>query len=206
MSNESIALEFEQVRETVSNWSREQDVLETELTESLAALGAYQTDLETWQQELVAGRESQAIHDQAAQSKLEARIEELTQLVAAGKKRITSLESDLLACNEELREAEEKRTEVITQLDAARSREKVLSGGSQQDKQAVKKQAQAVQKARSGSYERQNLNSRSEDSDSNVSDPVLSSVVAQFDKIRRQLAFGRDPNNEHASDVDEHAT
>src|SRR5882757_9825982 len=45
------------IRETFREWNAERDSLDAELSESLAALEAYQLHLDTWQQQLARERE-----------------------------------------------------------------------------------------------------------------------------------------------------
>ncbi len=50
------ALSCDAVRETFRAWNAERDSLDSELSESLVALEAYQLHLDTWQQQLARER------------------------------------------------------------------------------------------------------------------------------------------------------
>jgi hypothetical protein len=55
---DAILLERESIQATFREWQSEQDALDAELSESLAALSAFQSHLDSWQQQLARERES----------------------------------------------------------------------------------------------------------------------------------------------------
>ena len=71
--NLAISTSGEALRDTFRAWHAERDVIDSQLSESLAALAAYQSHLDQWQQQLARDRdELAAAHDQLERNRVEA--------------------------------------------------------------------------------------------------------------------------------------
>jgi hypothetical protein len=140
----SPALNYETVRETFQAWNAERESLDSELSESLAALEAYQLHLDGWQQQLARERdELQAARGQferdrsvSDKSHAESSTATLTELHAAREK-ITGLTTLLLNRTEELRTLDNRRAEVQTELELSRARERELKAAIDEQKRSV---------------------------------------------------------------------
>src|SRR5690349_14525397 len=121
------AFSSEAIRETFQAWNAERESLDNELTESLAALEAYQQNLDNWRQQL--GREREELqsareqfeHDQSVEEKDES--ETLSATVAElkeAREKVTTLNTLVLSRTEELRTLNNRRAEVETELELAR--------------------------------------------------------------------------------------
>jgi len=138
------ALNSEAVRETFQAWNAERDSLDAQLNESLAALSAYQSHLDNWQQQLARERDDlrtlreQFERDRAAseKSRNDASAALASELEAAREK-ITALTTLLLNRTEELRTLDNRRAEVQTELQLALAREKELKLALDQQKREV---------------------------------------------------------------------
>jgi septal ring factor EnvC (AmiA/AmiB activator) len=134
----------EAVRETFQAWNAEWNSLDTELSESLAALEAYQQHLDTWQQQLARERDElrsareQLERDRSASDKshAESSATTLTELHASREK-ITALTTLLLSRTEELRTLDNRRAEVQTELELSRARERELKAAIDEHLRAV---------------------------------------------------------------------
>ncbi len=129
----ALPINSEAVRETFQAWNTERDSLEAHLDESLAALSAYQSHLDGWQQQLAQERDELRTarehleRDRATTDKTHA---ESTAAIAtelnAAREKITALTTLLLNRTEELRTLDNRRAEVQTELELARAREREL--------------------------------------------------------------------------------
>jgi chromosome segregation ATPase len=132
------------IRETFREWNAERDSLDAELSESLAALEAYQLHLDTWQQQLARERdELQNAREQFERDRLSAETSlsessaaTITELHAAREK-ITALTTLLLNRTEELRTLDNRRAEAQTELELARARERELRAALDEQKRSV---------------------------------------------------------------------
>lgn len=142
------AFNSETIRETFQAWNAERESLDTELTESLAALEAYQQNLDNWRTQLAREREElqtaraqfeqdRATSAQAGSETLAATVTELTE----AREKITALTTLLLTRTEELRTLDNRRSEIQTELELARAREREL-------KSALDDQARTVDQER----------------------------------------------------------
>ncbi len=125
------AISSDAIRETFREWNEERNALDAELSESLAALEAYQGHLDEWHQQLVRERKElcdareQFDHDRelAAKNQSETSSATLAELHEAREK-ITALTTLLLNRTEELRTLDLSRAELQTELELARTRER----------------------------------------------------------------------------------
>jgi septal ring factor EnvC (AmiA/AmiB activator) len=142
----TLALTFngEAVRETFRAWNAEWNSLDTELSESLAALEAYQRHLDVCQQQLARERDElrsareQLERDRSTSDKshAESSATALTELHASREK-ITALTTLLLSRTEELRTLDNRRAEVQTELELSRARERELKAALDEHQRSV---------------------------------------------------------------------
>jgi septal ring factor EnvC (AmiA/AmiB activator) len=121
------------VRETFRAWNTERESLDAQLNESLAALSAYQSHLDGWQQQLARERdELRAAREQLDRDRADAHETHAESSAAvaselnAAREKITALTTLLLNRTEELRSLDNRRAEVQTELELARAREREL--------------------------------------------------------------------------------
>ena len=135
------------IRQTFQAWNAERDSLDSELSESLAALEAYQNHLDTWHQQLAREREElqnargQFERDQlsADKNQSEASAATISELHAAREK-ISALTTLLLNRTEELRTLDNRRAEAQTELELARARERDLTAALDDQKRSVEQE------------------------------------------------------------------
>jgi DNA repair exonuclease SbcCD ATPase subunit len=135
------------IRETFRAWNVERDSLDSQLTESLAAISAYQSHLDTWQKQLARERDElrtareQVERDRANADKghAEASATMVNELNAAREK-ITALTTLLLNRTEELRALDNRRAEVQTELELARTRERELNAALEEQRSATEQE------------------------------------------------------------------
>jgi chromosome segregation ATPase len=108
MTTASITLDREPLRSSFRDWQAEQELLDTELNESLTALEAYQSHLDLWQRELARQR------DELQKTKLEtaAECEQLQQSTAELTRQREELERDRLAHSRDLDELQREQSDV----------------------------------------------------------------------------------------------
>ncbi|HVT28341.1 MAG TPA: hypothetical protein VHE81_10045 [Lacipirellulaceae bacterium] len=143
----ALPISSEEVRQTFRAWNAERDSLDAQLNESIAALSAYQSHLDGWQQQLVRERdELRAAREQfersraaADQTHSESSAAMATELNAAREK-ITALTTLLLNRTEELRALDNRRAEVQTELELARARERELKAALDEHKCEVEQE------------------------------------------------------------------
>ena len=120
------------VRESFCQWHAEQQVLDAQLAESVAALEAYQSHLDAWQRELAVEREelsrlrAELDRDQALSGSHDEQAATFRRELSDARQKITSLTTALLTRTEELRELDRLRVQTDRQLSEAKSREKEL--------------------------------------------------------------------------------
>ena len=135
------------IRTTFQEWNAERESLHAELSESLAALEAYQQHLDDWQRQLATEREQLRTDRQqfeqeqtAAQiTRSEASAETTAELDAAREK-VASLTTLLLSRTEELRTLDNRRAEVQTELELSRARERELKAALDEHKNSLEQQ------------------------------------------------------------------
>jgi chromosome segregation ATPase len=218
MTTEIPLIDCDRVRGTFQQWRAEQEPLAAELSESLAALAAYQSHLDGWQQQLVRERDQLRLaREQFAAERAEAETEQ-TKLLAEttaelddAREKIASLTSALLARTDELRALDGRRAEVATELELARAREQELKATLEELKQS--REQERAQWAEELRHLRELLERRMEASNTDPpaaaaarppavrspaehagrasNSPVLGSIVEQFGKLRQQRALDR---------------
>jgi len=135
------------IRQTFQAWNAERDSLDAELSESLAALEAYQIHLDGWHQQLAREREElQNARGQFERDRLsadtnqsEASAATISELHAAREK-ISALTTLLLNRTEELRTLDNRRAEAQTELELARARERELTAALDDHKRSVEQE------------------------------------------------------------------
>jgi chromosome segregation ATPase len=204
-------IDHHRVREQFEQWQAEQLSIDAELNESLAALSAFQSHLEAWQQELAREREELRAarerlgHDQVNSEQSQTRLAELTAELTASRDKVGALTTMLLSRTEELRVLDNRRAEMMTELELSRARERELKIALDDIKQA--RESERQQSAEETRHLRELLQRRLENMDasyreevagvtrSNPKAPetpetqaVFSSVMEQFGKLRQQRA------------------
>jgi chromosome segregation ATPase len=143
----TLSVNSEAIRETFQAWNAECDSLDAQLNDSLAALSAYQSHLDGWQQQLA--RERDELRSEREQFKLERNNVEksqaessaaLTNELNAAREKITALTTLLLNRTEELRTLDNRRAEVQTELELSRARERELKAALDEHKQSVEEE------------------------------------------------------------------
>jgi len=133
MAPVAVGIDIEGIRETFRQWRAEQDPLEVQLSESMAALLAYQAHLDRWQNQLVQEREQlrlaqeQFDRDHRAAEKVRTqKIAELTAELTAECEKNASLSAALQVRTEELHALANLRAELAAELELTRAQEKEL--------------------------------------------------------------------------------
>ncbi len=187
------------VQDCLRQWSEEQESLESQWGESLAALEAYQAHLDHWQQELAQERDAlQQAHEELQQNskskdRLEERLNKVTADLDTARQQIIKLTTDLLARTEELRNLENRQATKAMELNRADANE-IEHEEKPDEPQASENEASESP----DSVEVQPSNrrpNRPNDQAPLPDNPVLDSVLAQFDKLRQQQAAGRNKQN-----------
>jgi chromosome segregation ATPase len=147
MTTETILLDRDAFRTTFDAWATEQESIDAQLSESLAALAAYQSHLDAWQQELAQERsELRLAREQldrewasAAESQTHFSGETGAELVAARQKN-AELTASLVARTEELRTLDSRHAELMTELELARARDKELKTALDEQKRLLEQE------------------------------------------------------------------
>jgi predicted nucleic acid-binding Zn-ribbon protein len=133
MASATFGIELEGIRETFRQWRAEQEPLEAQLCEAMAALLAYQSQLDRWQRQLVQEREQlreaqeQFERDQRVAEKVRRqKIAELTAELTAECEKNVSLTAQLQARTEELQSLDNLRAELSAQVELTRAQEREL--------------------------------------------------------------------------------
>jgi chromosome segregation ATPase len=200
------AMDLQIIRDSFRGWYERESSLDGQLTDSLAALEAYQSHLDAWQCELVAERESLE-HEReqlgqvcATAEDHAARLEKVSSELNEARGQVAALSKTLLDRTEELRQLDGQRAELATQLGLARARERELTA--KIDEQcAADQQPQWAEELK---HLRELLERQMEPADLEAvwqagppdppgeedapESPVLGSIVAQFGKLRQQRA------------------
>ena len=132
------------IRETFREWNDQRSSIDSELSESLVALEAYQQNLDKWHQQLARERKElqesreQFAHDRelCEKNQSEASAATLAELHAAREK-VTALTTLLLTRTEELRTLDQSRSEAQTELELARSRERDIKAALDDHKRSL---------------------------------------------------------------------
>jgi predicted nucleic acid-binding Zn-ribbon protein len=139
---ETIQLDRDALHATFDTWTAAEESLDAQLNESLEALSAFQSHLDGWQRELAAERTAlieareQFERDQAAAAASQANspADGGEELIAARQK-VAELSSSLVARTEELRSTDQRRAELVNELELVRAREKELMSALDHEKQ-----------------------------------------------------------------------
>lgn len=136
----------EAIHDTFKAWHAERESLDSQLSESLAAISAYQSHLDAWQQQLAHERDElrnareQFERDRTTEKNhADTSATTLNELHAARDK-ITALTTLLLSRTEELRTLDNRRAEVQTEFELSRAREKELKVALDEHKRAVEQE------------------------------------------------------------------
>jgi chromosome segregation ATPase len=212
MSTPFVAVDREIVEHSFREWQQEQSLLDAQLAESVAALDAYQANLDNWQQELVRERDELRhlreafARDQSAAGTSNEQLDQLTKDLDASRERIASLTSALLTRTEELRGLDRQREEANSEAALARVREQELTAqlAAQQhsfeaERQQWEKQSnhqhdlvgRAVEHAATNHHGESVRNSPIKPEPRRAASPVLGSVMEQFGKLREQRSLNR---------------
>jgi predicted nucleic acid-binding Zn-ribbon protein len=212
------ALNGETIRKTFRAWNAERESLDSGLSESLAALEAYQSQLDGWQQQLARQRDElqtareQFERDRSASDKVHAESSAATLSdLNAAREKITALTTLLLSRTEELRTLDNQRAEVQTELEMSRARERELKAAIDDQKQSTDDErtewAEELKQLRDilqsqleapvadesmATVERQSpATSLPTSNATHRESPLLGSIAEQFGKLRQQRAVER---------------
>ncbi|HEY4233315.1 MAG TPA: hypothetical protein VGM76_07800 [Lacipirellulaceae bacterium] len=211
MTSATITLDRELVHSSFRDWQAEQAVLDSQLSESVDALDAYQSHLDNWQRELARERdELQRLRGELDREKVvdgnrHETIDKLEHELYDARAKITSLTTALLDRTEELRQLDRGRADVNTELALAKTRERDLSATLETLQRASDMQRgqweAAIAEMRQQMEQSLELAAADVLAESSPSDPplgpiaasnpVLGSLMEQFDKLRQQRSVGR---------------
>jgi chromosome segregation ATPase len=210
MTTATITVDRELVQRSFRDWQAEQAVLDSQLADSMAALEAYQSHLDGWHRELARERDDlqrmrEALdRDKVVDGNRHEKLERFEQELYDARTKITSLTTALLDRTEELRQLDRGRAEVNTELAVAKTREKDLTTSLETlqmsfDVQRGQWEAVITQMRQQleQSLEFAAAEAPAELGASEVplgpiaANPVLGSLMEQFDKLRQQRSFGR---------------
>ena len=216
---DTLQIDCDSIRATFHEWRAEHESFDAQLTESLAALAAYQSHLDAWQKQLAQERDElrqareQFKHErgrtEGAHAGQEPNSADAAELDAAREK-ISALSASLLARTEELRQMGERSSELTAELELNRVREQELSKALDEQKQALEQErahraeelrnlerlTQGADGVPSGEKSAEKLAASAgvpaNGGQQQVSaNPVLGSIVEQFGKLRQQRAMDR---------------
>jgi len=218
MTTEAPLIDCQPIRGAFQQWHAEQEPLAAELNDSLAALAAFQSHLDAWQQQLARDREElskareQFTIERADAETFQAQsVAETAGELNDAREKIASLTGALLARTDELRALDGRRAEMVTELELARAREKEFKATSEELKQSREEErlhwAEEMRQLRellersmeARDTERQPVaaenppaaHSPADDAGRATNSPVLGSIVEQFGKLRLQRALDR---------------
>jgi chromosome segregation ATPase len=211
MTTATITFDRELVHSSFRDWQAEQAVLDAQLTESVAALEAYQSHLDSWQRELAGERDGlRRLRDELDREKIATgsrheKQEVFERELYDARTKITTLTTALLDRTEELRELDRQRADVNTELAVAKSRERDLTTALETLQKSADVQRlqweSAIAEMRQQweqSLELAEPETAAEPGPSDpplgpivATNPVLGSLMEQFDKLRQQRSVGR---------------
>jgi septal ring factor EnvC (AmiA/AmiB activator) len=212
MSSPIVAVDREIVEHSFREWQQEQLLLDAQLAESVAALDAYQSNLDNWQQELVREREELRhlreafARDQSGVGASDEQLDQLNKDLDVSRERIASLTSALLARTDELRGLEHQRVSANAELTLARVREQELTAQLAAQQHSIESERQqwekqithehdligrAVEHAATNHHGESVRNSPVKPEPRRAASPVLGSVMEQFGKLREQRSMSR---------------
>lgn len=188
MEAPQFVVDRECVASSFREWQEEQQRLDTQLAESVAALDAYQSNLDNWQQELVREREelrqlrADLQRAQAAGGGDTQQLADLTSEFESSRNEIERLRAELAAAQSRVQELNEA---ISTQQQSAESRDTQSHDALDAaitDAAASTGQVDAAKSGRGGVAPRRGVS------------PVLGSVMEQFGKLRQQRSLNRSTN------------
>lgn len=156
------------VQESFQQLRCEEEVLDAQLSESLAALEAYQRHLDVWQQQLATEREELRIEREALERDRVTATENGDEELAHAREEIASLEA-------RIEQYDQRQTELIAELDAQR----LARDSAQHSTLDTSGDPDATSGKLSGGRQDKSAT------------PVLGSIVEQFGKLRQQRALER---------------
>jgi septal ring factor EnvC (AmiA/AmiB activator) len=208
------------IRATLHEWRAGQESLDAQLAESLSALAAYQSHLDAWQQQLAKEREGlrqarekfekeRAASGEGKTGHEDAPAEPGSELAEAREK-ISALSASLLTRTEELRQMDERRSQLASELEMNQAREKELVAALEEQKRSLEQErAHRAEELRNLERLTGSADAAAQpDSDKAIAsleqsgrpagnngqvneNPVLGSIVEQFGKLRKQRAMDR---------------
>jgi septal ring factor EnvC (AmiA/AmiB activator) len=188
------------LRDWFAELSTTHSEVDRDLSESVAALEAYQKHLDFCQAELATERSAleeqrtslAAERQRLAETPTGSKEEQMAELTEA-KKLISELRDLLLERTDELRRSDSKRSELVNELQLARSRqleyEKNMEAEKSQHLEQQLRWTEEFQRVSELLDVRGGGDGQSQAESTN--DPVLGSILAQFGKLRRQAADRR---------------
>ena len=213
MTTATITVDRELVQRSFRDWQAEQAVLDAQLVDSVAALEAYQSHLDGWQRELAREREDlQRTREALDREKVvdgtrHEKLERFEQELYDARVKITTLTTALLDRTEELRQLDRERAHVNTEFAVAKSREKDLTTSLETQQKSFDVQRgqweSAIAEMRKQLEQSLDLAVAAAEappvpiaSDAPLgpiaaANPVLGSLMEQFDKLRQQRSVGR---------------
>jgi septal ring factor EnvC (AmiA/AmiB activator) len=151
MAHDTLTLDHETLQEAFHQWQAEQESLDAEWSESLAALAAYQSHLDNWQQELSRDRDELRREREEWELKLavgEGKHDEssaqATAQLAEAREKIAVLTEQLLTRTEELREIDQRGAELTAELELARVNAKQLAADLEEHKRTLERERSAA--------------------------------------------------------------
>jgi len=191
MSLPPVHIDRESIANSFRAWHEEQRQLDAQLAESFAALDAFQTSLERWQQELVQERDAM----KALRGQLEGKCGE-TSVTASSGGEVAELE----LLRQELQQAREQISALTADLALARAHELELGEALSAEQHSHDTHAfhqdeafdEAVELVAAGSYRGDTAPTGKKRSEQRGgTSPVLGSVMEQFGKLREQRSQSR---------------
>lgn len=203
----TITIDRQPLADSFDQWRVDQREFDEEVRESLAALEAFQSHLDQWQRQLAAereelnGKQEQIVKERAElesdRGNMTCDLDQLQKYrdqLDEARDKIDKLRSDLLTKSDELRTIDQQRAEMSTQLEVLRAREQSLHESLERERQhheSQQAQWNTEIKHMHELLERQAIVTKEGRPRDASKDPVIGSIVAQFDKLRQQQAEGR---------------
>jgi septal ring factor EnvC (AmiA/AmiB activator) len=217
---DTLVKQSDSIRATLHEWRAGKESLDAQLAESLSALAAYQSHLDAWQQQLAKEREElrqareqfekdRSATGESSTGQERAPTEPGTELAEAREK-ISALSASLLARTEELRQMDERRTQLASELEMNQAREKELVAALEEQKRTLEQErthraeelrnldrlkgstdAEAQPSSDKAVASLEQTGRPSATSGQMNENPVLGSIVEQFGKLRKQRAMDR---------------
>jgi hypothetical protein len=223
----AVAIDCQPVHDSFGQWRADQEALDAQIADSVAALAAYQSHLDAWQHKLAEEREELRQHraalerDHTLAESHDEQCDGLQRELNEAQQKITSLTTALLTRTEELRELDRQRVQADHQLIEARAREKELfaaleaernrspANGRQPNQPPSQPRGQIQRGEQSPAAQNaspngqassgQTTNGRPQAASTTTANPVLGSVMEQFGKLRQQRTLDRQNNPKYGN-------